>query len=161
MGESFILDYLILVFFGSCGVFQSAAALNGLRGLMLFRSPAVSFLLGIAPLAGAFAWFFVSEPRNLPDTGAGLTGNEQFGYFFAGGGAGLAFTLLVTSIRNSRLGEGLSDMPQGMDALTKSNYLRTLHRTFKHWNNQGLVAEFQGWARNQHAGASDRRRGLS
>ena len=52
-------------------------------------------------------------------------------------------------------------MPQGMDALTKSNYPRTLHRIFKHRNNQGLDVEFQGWARNQHAGASDRRRGLS
>ena len=161
MGQSFILDYLILVFFGSRGVFQAAAAFNGLRSLMLFRSAAVSFLLGIALLAGAFAWFFVSGPRNMPDTGAGLTGNEQFGYFFAGDGGGLAFTLLVTSIRNSRLGEGLSDMPQGMDALTKSNYLRTLHRTFKHWNNQGLGAEFQGWASKQRTGASDRRRGLS
>ena len=110
-GKVIYLNYLILVFFGSCGVFQAAAALNGLRGLMLFRSPAISFLLGIALLAGAVTWFFVSEPRNLPDTGAGLTGNEQFGYFFAGGGVGLTFTLLVTSIRNSRLGEGLSDMP--------------------------------------------------
>ncbi len=161
MGESFILDYILLVFFGSCGVFQAAAASNGLWGLMLFRSPAISFLLGIALLAGAVTWFFVSEPRSLPDTGAGLTGNEQFGYFFTGGGAGLAFTLPVTSIRNSRLGGGLSDMAQGMDALTKSNYPRTLHRIFKHLNNQGLGAEFQGWARNQHAGASDRRLGLS
>jgi hypothetical protein len=157
MGESFILDYLILVFFGSCGVFQAAATLNGLRGLMPFRSPAVSFLLGIALLAGAFTWFFVSEPRNLPDTGAGLTGNEQFGYLFAGGGAGLAFTLLVTSIRNSRLGEGLSDMPQDIDALTKSNYLRVLHRTFKLWAGRDFGAKLKGSADEQHPGTSNRR----
>ena len=143
MDDSFILDYLILVFFGSCGVFQVAAAMNGLRGLMLFRSSVVSFVLGVALLAGAFAWFFLSEPRNMPDTGAGLTGNEQFGYFFAGGGAGLAFTLLVTSIRNSRLGEGLSDMPQGLDALTSSNYLRALHSTLKLWIARGLTSKRQ------------------
>ena len=161
MGESFILDYIILVFLGSCGVFQATSAMNGLRGLMFFKSPAVSFVFGVALLAGAFAWFFVSEPRNMPDTGAGLTGNEQFGYFFAGGGCGLAFTLLVASIRNSRLGEGLSDMHQGLDALTRSNYLRALHSTFKLWAGRGLSAKMKGPADEQHTGASNQRHGLS
>ena len=161
MDDSFILDYLILVFFGSCGVFQVAAAMNGLRGLMLFRSSVVSFVLGVALLAGAFAWFFVSEPRNMPDTGAGLTGNEQFGYFFAGGGAGLAFTLLVTSIRNSRLGEGLSDMPQGLDALTRRNYLRALHSTFMLWARGGFDGKSKGPRDEQRTGASSQRHRLS
>ena len=49
MGQSFILDYLILVFFGSWGVFQAAAALNGQRGQKTVLTAAIS--LGFANLA--------------------------------------------------------------------------------------------------------------
>ena len=133
MTDSFILDYFLLVLFASCGVFQMAAALNGLRGLMLFKRRRAAFIFGSVIMAGAVGWFFLSEPRNLPDTGFGLTGNEQFGYFFAGSGAGLAVTLLVSSVRNRNLGRGRSAIPLGIDALAESNYLRALHRTLWPW----------------------------
>lgn len=130
---SFILDYSILVFFAACGVFQMAAAFNGLRGLLFLSSGRISFLLGLALLVAAFAWFFLSEPRNVPDTSQGLNGNEQFGYFFAALGAALAFTLLASSLRNLSLGADPSQQgqrpPPGMDALRQSNYLRAVCRT--------------------------------
>ena len=91
----------------------------------------------------------------MPDTGAGLTGNEHLGYFFAGGGCALAFTLLVTSIRNGRLGHGLSDIPQGLDALARSNYLRALHSTFKIWTTRGFDAGLNGPADEQYAEVSN------
>ena len=129
MSESFILDYFLLVFAASCGLYQMTAACNALRGLMLFRSKGLTFILGLTLWVGAFAWFFLSEPRNMPDTGAGLTGNEQFGYFFAGGGAGLAVTLAVTSLRNWRLGKETAALPAGLDALREVGYARALCRS--------------------------------
>ena len=124
MEGSFVLDYFLLVFAASCGLYQMAGAYNLLRGLMLLESPILTFGLGLALFAGAFAWFFLSEPRNLPDSGPGLTGNEQFGYFFAGGGAGLAVTLTVTSLRNWKLGREADLSVLGLDSLRASNYLR-------------------------------------
>ncbi len=133
MAGSFIFDYLALVFFASCGVFQMAAACNGLQGLLFFKGRRTAFLFGLALWVGVFAWFFLSEPRNQPDTGLGLTGNQQFGYFFAGSGTGLAFTLLISSIRNLGLGRGLSPVPPGLDALRQSNYLLALYETLQPW----------------------------
>ena len=129
MSESFILDYFLLVFAASCGLYQMTAACNALRGLMLFQSRRLSFIFGLVLWVGAFAWFFLSEPRNMPDTGAGLTGNEQFGYFFAGGGAGLAVTLAVTSLRNWRLWKETAALPAGLDALREVGYARALYRS--------------------------------
>jgi len=128
---SFILDYLILVFWGSCGVFQLAAAYNTIRGLLFFQDRRLSALLGLGLIVAAFAWFFLSGPRNVPDTGPGINGNEQFGYFFAGSGAGLAFTLLASSLRNRELGRGRLSVPSGMDALRETNYLRALYGTLR------------------------------
>ena len=127
--ESFIFDYIVLVFVASCGVFQIAAARNSLHGIMVIQRRRWCMLLGMVLLAGAFSWFFLSELRNVPDTGQGLTGNEQFGYFFAAAGAGLFFTLLVSSLINRGLGRNDSDLPPGIDALGRSNFLRALYRT--------------------------------
>ena len=136
MDGSFILDYFLLVLVASCGLYQMAAAYNRLRGLMLLESRGLTFLLGLGLWVGAFAWFFLSEPRNAPDTGAGLTGNEQFGYFFAGGGAGLAVTLAATSLRNWGMGKrmGNSNTPRahGLDSLRESNYGRALYWSLSH-----------------------------
>lgn len=111
-----------------------AAAHAGFQGLVFFRQRLGSFLLGALLLVGAFAWFFLSESRNVPDTAHGMNGNEQFAYFFAGAGAGLAFTLLASSLRNWALGAGPTGggpPPPGLEALRQSNYLRTLSRSLR------------------------------
>lgn len=134
MTGSFILDYSVLVFLGSCGVFQMAAAHGGYRGLVIFRQRLGSYLLGAVLLVGAFAWFFLSESRNVPDSAHGMNGNEQFAYFFAGAGAGLAFTLLASSLRNWTLGMGPASggpPPSGLKALRQSNYIRALNRSLR------------------------------
>lgn len=131
MTGSFILDYFLLVFLGSCGVFQMAAAHGGFQGLAFFKQRSGSFLLGALMLVGAFAWFFLSESRNVPDTAHGMNGNEQFAYFFAGTGAGLAFTLLASSLRNWALGAGQPPPPPGLEAMRQSNYLRALSRSLR------------------------------
>ena len=131
MAGSFVPDYLVLVFFASCGVFQMAAACNGLPGLLFFKGRRTAFIFGFVLWVAAFAWFFLSEPRNQPDTTLGLTGNQQFGFFFVGSGAGLTFTLLISSLRNLSLGK--DQIQPGLDALRQSNYLRALHGTLRPW----------------------------
>ena len=82
-------------------------------------------------MVAAFAWFFLSEPRNMPDTNQGMNGNEQFGYFFAGSGAWLTFTLLVSSLLNRALGHRSLALLPGMDALRESNYIHAISRTLQ------------------------------
>ncbi len=150
MTGSFILDYCILVFLASGGVFQMAAALGSYRGLLYFWQRPVSFLFGVVVLTGAVVWFFLSESRNVPDSTHGMDGNEQFGYFFAGSGAGLAFTLIVSSLRNWSLGARLSHLPPGLDALRETSYLRALYRTCSHY-----------WAQRGRSMEADPRAGLA
>ena len=126
MTGSFVLDYVLLVFLASCGLFQAAAALNGIRGLLIFPSRSLSIAVGLALIVAAFAWFFLSQPRNEPDTESGLNGNQQFGYFFAGMSLGLLFTLVISTLRHWRMREGQGPLTWGLDALCRANYLSCL-----------------------------------
>lgn len=126
MTGSFILDYFLLVFLAASGLFQIVGARRGLSGILLLKRRSWSFLLGMFLLAGAFTWFFLSEDRNVADAAGGLNGNQQFGYFFGGLAAALAFTLALSSLVNRRLGANDSSPEAGLDALRQSNYLRAL-----------------------------------
>lgn len=129
MTGSFILDYYLLVLIASCGVFQVVGALHGFQGMLFFSNRSASIFLGLVALVGAFAWFFLSEPRNVPDTALGLNGNEQFAYFFAGSGTSLALTLTVASLRRWRNGAEVSGLPEGLDVLREGAYLPAIGRT--------------------------------
>lgn len=128
---SFVVDYFLLVFISACGVLQMVAAYKGLQGLLFLRNRYSAFGLGLAATTLSFVWFFVSEPRNSPDTAEGLTGNEQFGFFCLAAGCATVFTLLLSSLRNRDLGNGSDRFQPGLDALRETNYLRALLSTLK------------------------------
>ena len=107
------------------------ASYKGLHGLTFFRNRYVTFIVGIIMLISSFAWFFLSEPRNVPDTAAGLSGNEQFGLFSLAAGCATIFTLLFSSLRNYNLGNKLDSFQPGLDALKETTYARALLRTLK------------------------------
>ena len=136
MTGSFVLDYILLTFLLSCGVFQAAAAYGGFRGLQFFENRRISITFGLTVFAAAFAWFFLSQSRNVPDTGLGLNGNEQFGYFFAGSGLGLAFTLALSSLLRRNLEAGQQPLPRGLDALRTTNYRRCLAQAIQEFWSQ-------------------------
>lgn len=136
MTGSFVLDYTILTFLLSCGVFQAAAAYGGFRGLQFFENRVISVIFGLIIFTGAFVWFYLSQSRNVPDTNLGLNGNEQFGYFFAGSGLGLAFTLAVTSLLHRHLGKSLRRLPCGLDALKLAPYYRCLAQAAREFRSQ-------------------------
>ena len=129
MTGPFILDYYLLVLWASFGVFQAAAAWQRFGGMLVVPNRAASMVLGLSLVAGAFAWFFLSEPRNVPDTGGGLNGNQQFAYFFAGSASGLTLTLGLSSLRHLLTGNnGASPLP-GLDALRHEGYFQNLYRS--------------------------------
>ncbi len=131
MTGSFILDYYLLVFLCSCGLFQMTAAHKGFLGMLFFEHRPGSFLFGLVLLVASLAWFFLSEPRNVSDGGHGLNGNEQFAYFFAGSGTGLAFTLIVASLRHWVIGAAGRNLPpgpdaEGLDILKEASYFHAI-----------------------------------
>ena len=125
MPGPFVLDYCLLVFLSALGVVQIAAAANGLVGLLFIRHRTASLLLGAVLVVGAFLWFFLSEPRNIPDTADGLDGNQTAGLFAVAAGAAVMLTLLASSLRNRRLSRQ-GPLPAGLDALRETTYLRAL-----------------------------------
>ena len=124
----FALDYLLFVFLSAFGILLMTTAYSRLNGLLL-TSRRLSMLTGGLLLAGAFTWFFTSKPRNLPDTGAGLDGNEQALLFAIGSLAALVLVLTLSSLRNWRM-VGEPDK-HGIEALRDASYLRLLLRGLK------------------------------
>ena len=126
----FALDYLAFIFFASLGVVQLAALNNRLRGLYFVVTPILNLTFALVLVVGAFLWFFLSEPRNLPDTGGGLDGNRQAILSVIGSVSAVIFTLAVTSLRAAMSRqEKVSYMP-GLEALKRSSYVSAVRGTF-------------------------------
>ena len=126
---AFAADYVLFIFLASLGVVQLAALKNGLKGLYFIRIPLLNFVAALALVVGSFVWFFVSEPRNLPDTGGGLDGNQQAMFSVAAAVGAVLFTLATTSLLNAGLGRGEDGRGTGLQALRRTNYFIALRRT--------------------------------
>ena len=126
---SFALDYVLFIFLASLGVVQLAALRGRLKGLYFIRIPLLNLILGLGLLVGAFLWFFISEPRNLPDTGGGLDGNQQAMFSVAAAVGAVLFTLIVTSVLNAGFRKGEDGQEAGLQALRRISYFSALRRT--------------------------------
>ena len=132
--DPFIADYTLWVFGSALGVVQLVAARGGLAGLLFLRRwPRVTAYAGAALVVASFAWFFGSEPRNVPDTAAGLDGNEQLIWFAVAVGSAVVVTLLGGSALNNRWGAGHrpgasveSGPAAGIEALEHTTFVRAL-----------------------------------
>ena len=131
MPGPFTVDYLVFVFLVSLGVLQTVAAYTGLKGLLFVKARPLAFLFGVGAVAAAFLWFYLSEPRNVPDTDGGLDGNQMSGFFALGAGLAVALTLVLSSISNRSMGSDGQRFRPGLDALRETNYLRALATTVK------------------------------
>ena len=94
------LDYFILVFLSSLGVYQIAAIHAKLDGLCFFRQPVVQYIFGILAVIGAFCWFFTSEERNIHTT---IEGAQQLGLFLGSIVASWVFTNILASIMQAKV----------------------------------------------------------
>lgn len=129
--DKFYVDYFFLIFLSACGVLQIAVSHSGLKGLMFFVRPLYSISVGIVMVLAAFLWFFLSTPRNLPDTGRGLDGIAQTELFSAGAGAALVVTLILSSIINVSLCSGHKSSINGLEALKETTYFHALSNTLR------------------------------
>ena len=128
---NFALDYLILVLLVSVGVLQMAASSGSLSALLLLPSPRLSSALGVFLAVGAFVWFFAVEPRNAPDTGAGLDGVEQAVLFTLGASVSLLFTLLASSLVHARKPPASRGVIQGLEAITQVSYVTVVKENLR------------------------------
>jgi len=126
MTGSFTLDYVVFTFLAALGLFQMIASYSGLRGLLFIRARSLAFLSGLLTTAVAFLWFFLSEPRNVPDTQGGLDGNETAGLFTLGAVTALVLTLLLSSLRNRSMGKNGREHEEGLNALRDTTYVTAL-----------------------------------
>ena len=141
MWSEFAIDYAILVFFSTLGTMQIVAAKNGLVGIMLLRGrPLLSKWLGSGVIAASFAWFFASDFRNLPDTGAGLEANTQTATFALAAGAAVGVSFLAASIVNHRWASSISrdaaggEAPEsGLDVLRRTTFVLAIVARLGHW----------------------------
>ena len=132
MVGGFALDYFVFVFIAALGVLQMAAAYNALQGLLFIRFRPLAFLSGLLVTTLAFLWFFLSEPRNIPDTEGGLDGNEMAGLFALGAGSALVLSLLFSSVSNRSMIRSGQQPKTGLDALKETTYVRALLGTLKY-----------------------------
>lgn len=94
------LDYFILVFISSMGVYQIAAIPAKLDGLCFFRNNVIQYIFGLLAIIGAFGWFFTSEDRNVHTT---VEGSQQLGLFLASIVASYLFTAILASIMQAKV----------------------------------------------------------
>ena len=133
MLTGFAFEYLLFVFLSTLSVVQFTAARAGLHGLLLLRRrPGATLWLSAALLVCAYAWFFfLSGPRNVPDTGDGLEGNTQAALFAIGAAAAVAFTFAASSVVNHAWGAaaqaaepGQGAAPEGLGRLSRTTFAR-------------------------------------
>ena len=132
--SDFEAAYIVWVTFGTLGVAQYAAVRNGLWGLVLLRRwPGVTKVSAALIVIGAFAWFFISEDRNLPDTGDGLDGVEQARWFAIAATISILVQIGISSIVNHRWGaaHGWNPAeerwpPAGLTWLERTTFARAL-----------------------------------
>lgn len=126
--------YALWVALGTLGVAQYAAVSNGLWGMVLLRRwPNATKICSTLIVIGAFAWFFISDDRNQPDTGYGLDGVEQARWFALAATASLLVQLGMSSIINHRWGasQGWDPAeerwpPAGLTWLERTTFARAL-----------------------------------
>ena len=128
-------DYVIWVFLAATGVIQLAAAHAGLTKLLFIRAKPWAYALGLLLVLAGFAWFFRDGARHIPDTGAGINGNEQAARFTLTCLAVGAFTFTLSSLLNRRSREAATPNAEGFEAFRHRTYARALTGSMKTlWN---------------------------
>ena len=140
MLEPFAFDYALMVFSSTLGVVQFVAVKNNLFGIMIFRTRlVVTKFSAIALVIAPFVWFFfLGEPRNIPDTGPGLEANTQTIVFASSAAIAIAVTFAISSIVNHSWGSNYKtkdedfaeDDVEGMSVFQKTTFFWATIRIF-------------------------------
>ena len=94
------LDYFVLVFLASIGVYQIVAVPAKLEGLWFFRNPKMQYFFGVLAIIGAFGWFYTDQERNIQHT---VEGSQQLYLFLGAILAAYFITAILASIMQSKV----------------------------------------------------------
>jgi len=94
------LDYFVLVFVASMGVYQIVAIYAKLDGMCLFKQRPLQYFFGVLAIVGAFGWFFTTEERNIQHT---VEGSQQLGLFLGAIVASWVVTGILASIIQAKV----------------------------------------------------------
>ena len=94
------LDYFLLVFTSSIGVYQIASIPAKLKGLWFFGHPVLQGFFGFAVIISSIGWFFSDENRNFQHT---VEGAQQLGLFLFAIIAAYICTAIIASIIQSKV----------------------------------------------------------
>ncbi|MEE8194148.1 MAG: hypothetical protein V3T73_01430 [Dehalococcoidales bacterium] len=120
------LEYFYLVFLAVVGLLQVVAAYNELRGISFFSRKIYGYLFAAFTGGPALAGFFTWNSRN--PTGI-IHGGEQFVFFLLALITALSFTLIASSLLNSRRLRGNHVRHDGLEALREVTFFQALwHR---------------------------------
>lgn len=129
----FLADYLIFVFWATTGAIQVGASFGRFEGVLLVRHALAARAIGLALTAGAIAWFFLSEDRNINDIHGGLDAGLQGMGFFGGATVAVIATLGLTSLLNLRMRGSKPEASEGLEALRKTTYFEAVRRDLPTW----------------------------
>ena len=125
--DGLALEYFVLVFAASLGVFQAAAAYNGLRGLSFFNRPTWGYLLAALTTGPALAAFFTWNLRNA--TGV-IEGAQQLVLLSLAIMAAYIVTLVASSLLNSSPPTGNAAPPAGIEGFKEAGLFKLLRTRF-------------------------------
>jgi hypothetical protein len=125
----FVADYLIFVVWASVGTIQVGASNGRFDGLLFLKHALAARALGLALVAGAIAWFFLTDERNINDIDGGMDANQQAIGFFGGAALAVIVTVVISSLINARMHRGEPAADEGLDALRKTSYFRVMRRS--------------------------------
>lgn len=94
------LDYFVLVFVASLGVYQIVSIYAKLDGICLFKQQWLQYIFGILAIVGAFGWFFTNKERNVQHT---VEGAQQLGLFLGAIVASWVVTNILASIIQAKV----------------------------------------------------------
>jgi hypothetical protein len=118
-------NYCLLVFIGVIGVLQLAAVYNNFRGLMFFPIKMLSLIFGIIAvgmaLTGFFFWYDIYDII--------VEGSQQTGSFVSTAGVAILFTLVFSSLINSRRFNSGRPQPDGLDTLQESTFFQAIRNS--------------------------------
>lgn len=125
--DGLALEYFVLVFAASLGVFQAAAAYNGLRGLSFFSRPTGGYLLAAFTTGPALAAFFTWNLRNASGI---IEGAQQLVLLSLAIMAAYIVTLVAASLINSSPPAGDTAPPAGIEGFKEAGLFRLLRTRF-------------------------------
>lgn len=104
------LDYFILVFISSLGVYQIVAVRARLDGLCFFKRTVVQYIFGILAIISVFVWFYTSADRNVHTS---VEGSQQLGLFLGSIIASYVFTAILASIMQVKVNSKGGSLREG------------------------------------------------